>query len=297
MTPETADTASAATSPEGVGTGDEHVPYALELIFPGEEHIAGWECALPKGEQPLTWSGRCSTCRHEISVEVPEYVPAGLNLQAAAVPVSVQIRLFPCLCRGNHAARPEGVRYGCGRYWLGRVERFSDKRYTLSVETDVSKVARAEAIDAAVRSEDAWARTLAEKWVGGLVALLGILSVSSIVTGADAAKNVRADLRWLVFAAAVLALVSAALALFFAYRAAFGPAKFARLRDKSDEEKWLQQRRLAPRRTVRQLRISFALTLLSLLLAFVVASLLWFLPRGNPAHQCVVQGHGSCQIR
>lgn len=297
MTPETVDTASATTSPAGVGTDDEHVPYTLELIFPGQERITGWTCAPPSSGAPLTWSGSCPTCTHETSVEVPEYVPAGLNLQAAPDRVSVQIRLFPCLCRGDHAARPEGVGQGCGRYWLGRVEHPSDETYTLSVEADVSKVARAEAIDAAVRSEGAWARTLAEKWVGGLTALLGILSVSSIVTGADAAKNVRADLRWLVFAAAVLALVSAALALLFAYRAAFGPAKFARLRDESDEEKWLQQRRSAPRRTVQQLRTSFALTLVSLLVAFVVASLLWFLPRGNPANQCVVQGHGSCQVR
>lgn len=297
MTPEAADAVSATESLAGKESRNPTVPYAFGLIVPDEAQIrATWKPTPPTGGEPLKWRGPCVVCTHLHTVEVPDRVVEGAVPQAAPVPVSVQVRLFPCLCPAAHEGRPEGVLGGCGRYWLGRVEHHADGTYTLSVESDLSQLPQARALDEAFRTEGVRARTLAEKWVGGLTALLGLLSVSSIATGANAAKQVREDLRWLVFAAAVLALVSAALALVFAYRAAFGSPRNTPVRDRSEEHRWYRRQRFAAPRAVRQLRTSFVLTLVSLLFAFAVAGLLWFLPREKAPAQCTVHGHGSCQV-
>ena len=160
---------------------------------------------------------------------------------------------------------------------------------------DLRLLPQALALDDAIRSEDARARNLAEKRVGGLTALLGLLSVSGIVTGVNAPRAVRADLSWLIFTAAVLALALAAAALVFAYRAAFGRPRNTPVRNQSEQDRWYQRLRSTGARTVRLLKISIVLTLVSLLFAFAVAGLLWFLPREKAPAQCTVQGHGSCQ--
>src|SRR5262249_55051699 len=87
-----------------------------------------------------------------------------------------------------------------------------DDTYTLTSEADLSLLPQAQALDEAQRSDAERARTQAEKWVGGLTALLGLLSVAGIVAGATTPKAVRADLRWIVFAVAILALALAAAA-------------------------------------------------------------------------------------
>lgn len=228
-----ADAARATGAPAFLGSGNPKVSYAIGLIIPDNDQIrATWTPTPPAEGEPLKWHGPCFACTHQHTVEVPDHVIEGVLLQDAD-PVSVQVRLFSCLCPNLHNDRPDGVRGGCGRYWLGRVEHYADDDYAISVETDLRLLSQAQALDDALRSQDVRATTLAEKWVGGLTALLGLLSVSSVVTGADAAKAVRADLRWLVFAAAVLALASAVAALVFAYRAAgFGSQGTPRCRIK-----------------------------------------------------------------
>jgi hypothetical protein len=289
--------ADAARATDSQGPGGPNVPYAFGLIEPDEDVIRNrWTCTPPAGGEPLKWRGPCVVCTHQHTVEVPDTVVEGALLQDAAI-ASVQVRLFPCLCPNPHMGRPEGTRAGCGRYWLGRVAHDADDdTYILSVETDLGLLPQAQALDEAQRSDAERARTQAEKWVGGLTALLGLLSVSGIVTGANAPKAVRADLRWLVFAAAMLALASAAAALVFAYRAAFGSPRNAPVRNQREQNRWYQRLRSTGPRAVRQLKTSILLTLVSLLFAFAVAGLLWFLPREKAPAQCTVQGHGSCQV-
>lgn len=302
----TLEAADAVSAPESLA-GNPKVPYAMGLIVPDEAQAAQirttWEPTPPTRGEPLKWRGPCVVCTHEHTVEVPYQVVEGAVLQDVPVPVSVQVRQFTCMCAEPHEGRPEGVAGGCGRYWLGRIEHFEQQAdgapvetFELSVESNLSLLPRARALDQEFRTEGVRASKLAEKWVAGVTALLGLLSVSSIATGADAAKQVREDLRWLVFAAAVLALVSAALALVFAYRAAFGSLNITSLRDQQEEQIWLERKRSAASRTVSRLRTSFVLTLVSMLFAIAVAGLLWFLPREKAPAQCTVKGHGSCQV-
>jgi hypothetical protein len=168
--------------------------------------------------------------------------------------------------------------------------------YTIAVEPDLSLLAQAQALYAAQGSDAERAKTQAEKWVGGLTALLGLLSVAGIVTGVTTPKEFRADLRWIVFATAILALALAVVALVLAYRAAFGSLQNIDVRNRAEEARWYRRYRVSGPRTVRQMKTSIVLTLVSLLFAFAVAGLVWFLPREKPPAQCTVQGHGSCQV-
>lgn len=296
MTSEAADVVNARETTTATAPGDPAVRYEFGLIVPDKAVIqTQWTYVPPAAGEPPKWRGPCAMCTHDHLVEVPDRVVNGVVPQADE-PVSVQVRMFPCLCPLVHEGRPEGVLGGCGRYWLGRVEHRGGRRYTLAVETDLALLPQARALDEAARSESLRARTMAEKWVGGVTALLGLLSVSSVITGATASKAVRSDLRWLVFAVAVLAIGTAAVALVFAYRAAFGAPGTASVRTQTEQNRWWRKVRLAGPRAVRQLKVSFALTLVSLLLAVVVAVLLWFLPQQKSPAQCTVQGQGSCQV-
>jgi hypothetical protein len=291
-----ADAASATESQAAQGLWAPDVPYAYGLIKPDEDFIRNqWRDIAPAGGEPLKWYGPCVVCTHTHTVEVPDTVIEGGLLQDAAL-ASVQARVFPCLCPNPHTGRPDGTRAGCGRYWLGRVEHHEDDTYTLAVETDLSLLPRARALDDAQRSDAERARTQAEKWVGGLTALLGLLSVAGIVTGATTPMTVRADLRWIIFAVAMLALALAAVALVLAYQAAFGSLRNVQVRNRAEEERWYRRFRATGPRTVRQMKTSIVLTLVSLLFAFAVAGLVWFLPREKAPAQCTVQGHGTCQV-
>jgi len=297
MTSGGTDAAGATGALAAERSGDPGVRYAIGLVVPDQAFIAAsWHATPPAEGRALKWTGPCTKCTHKHTVEVPDRVVEGVSPQAAPAPVSVQVRMFSCMCPNEHADRPEGVLGGCGRYWLGRIERGADGSYTLSVEMDLDRLPQVQALDAAIRSGDVRARNLAEKWVGGVTALLGLLSVSGIVTGANAPTAVRADLSWLIFTTAALALAFAAAAFIFAYLAAFGSPRNTPVRNQSEQDLWFKRLRSTGARTMRLLKISIVLTLVSLLFAFAVAGLLWFLPREKAPAQCTVQGHGSCQV-
>ena len=108
MTSGGTDAASAGTGAlAGERFGDPGVRYAFGLVVPDEAFIAArWSPTLPAKGQPLKWTGPCTVCTHEHTVEVPDRVVEGVSLQAAPAPSQCRSASFPACAHTSMRAGP-----------------------------------------------------------------------------------------------------------------------------------------------------------------------------------------------
>ena len=139
----------------------------------------------------------------------------------------------------------------------------------------------------------------AKNWLGGITALLGLVTTAAVLA-APAAKDLGDSQRDGVILVASSSFVLLALAVFFAYRAAYGTPGGIDPVSEGGLEPGLRNRVAAAKRDIAEksgsrLRFAVILTVLGVGATFAATALTWFPPPavaepGNPAVCVVVDG-------
>ncbi len=196
----------------------------------------------------------------------------------AEEPVAELTRQIICNCRINHEW-PDGVRAGCGRYWLGTITRQADSSYRLRAEQDLTLLPAATALNEAQASQDKRIQGAAEKWLGAVTAIYGLFSLTGVAVAKDALNGLSTGSKWLVAAVLLMGLAAAATALIFGYRAAYGWPHPVTVDDKAALRHWYQKYRNNAPIAANQLRLAVFAAFGSLAAVSTVMLLIWFLPR------------------
>jgi hypothetical protein len=255
------------------------IAYVDEFIRVDDTRIASWKVHMPANRRLPILEGDCPFCHDECYYPVPEEVLQGATPSAAQDERPPQLtRLIICNCRSAHQ-RPEGVKLGCGRYWLARLVK-SGNTYTLSAQRDLGMLPAAAALADAVAAQDTRVQKAAEKWTGGIAALYGLFSLASVATAKDALKGLSTGHRWLIAATMLTAVVAAASALWLSYVAAYGWLRMVGLTEGDEQlQRWHDREGGYAARGARRLRWAIYAAFGSLAAITAMMLLVWFLPR------------------
>jgi hypothetical protein len=256
------------------------IPYRIEFAPPSEEQVAKWTTLQPPGERLPTLRGGCPTCGDECQVEVFDVVAVGGARSAveADEPVVELTRQIICNCRINHGW-PDGVRAGCGRYWLGTLTRQADGSYRLSAEQDLTLLPAATALTDEQASQGKRIQGAAEKWLGAVTAIYGLFSLTGVAVAKDSLDGLSTGSKWLVAVVLLLGLAAAATALVFGYQAAYGWPHPVTVDDKPALRQWYQKYQNNAPVAAKQLQMAVFAAFGSLAAVSGVMLLIWFLPR------------------
>jgi hypothetical protein len=255
------------------------IVYASELTPVEDYQVAAWQVLLPPGDRLPTLIGNCPACKHRCQVPVTdEIVQGGVPAAAAAASPNVLTRLIECNCPQDHH-QPAGVRAGCGRYWLARIEKAGDGSYRLSAERNMILMPAATALGDALATQDKRVQGAAEKWIGAVTAIYGLFSISGIAVGRTALSGLSTNYKWLVAAVVLAGLVAAGSAIMFGYLAAYGWPRVVEVDTNEKLQEWYRSYRGYAITAAKRLRKAVYLALVSLAALSAVMVLMWFLPR------------------
>jgi hypothetical protein len=186
-------------------------------IAPTEQQLADFVVGTTK-----LATGPCPRCRALVShqLTLDGTVIAGLDATGRH-PVNAPQAML-CNCDESHPDRAEGVRNGCGAWWVCRAVSPDGESYTLAVESDPVVEAAMVTVAGAVADTKTTFAATAEKWIPGVSALTGVAGLAAIVLSRDALLELGTIPRIFAFGAIVAAVVCTAVATFLAYLAAFG---------------------------------------------------------------------------
>ncbi|WP_328925484.1 hypothetical protein OG429_13065 [Streptomyces sp. NBC_00190] len=253
--------------------------YAHEFITVSDDQISHWEVHDRYRKLPIL-TGLCPTCGHDCEVEVRDTVVVGglgASAKDQATPREWTAQII-CNCRRDHK-QPEGVRGGCGRYWLGRLTKQEGGTYALSTEKNLRLLPAAAALNEALAAQDKRVQYSAEKWLGAVSAIYALFSLTGIATAKDALTGMNAASKWGVALALVAGVTLAVLAVISGYKAAYGWPRAVRVGTENLED-WYDQYQGYAVTAAAQLRVAVFLSLFSLAAIIGVMVLVWFLPRG-----------------
>jgi hypothetical protein len=255
------------------------VVYANELTPVEDYQVAAWQVLLPPGDRLPTLIGNCPACKHRCQVPVTdEIVQGGVPAAAAPASPSVLTRLIECNCPQDHH-QPTGVRVGCGRYWLGRLDRVEDGSYRLSAERNMMLMPAAMALNDALATQDKRVQSAAEKWIGAVTAIYGLFSIAGIAVGRTALSGLSASYKWLIAAVVLAGLVAAGSAIMLGYLAAYGWPRVVGVDNNDMLQAWHRSYRGYAPTAAKHLRKAVYLAFTSLAALSAVMVLMWFLPR------------------
>ncbi|MFD0276222.1 hypothetical protein ACFVHB_20275 [Kitasatospora sp. NPDC127111] len=252
--------------------------YAVELIQPSNDKIAHWKAPIGINDRLPTLIGDCPACNHGCEIPVADQVVQGGTPESGTTQEPPQKIVWQviCNCRSIHQ-QPSGVKAGCGRYWLCALTK-QDGSYKVAVEEDLTLLPAASALNDALATEDVRVQKAAEKWLGAVTAIYGLFSLAGIAT----AKDALAGMEWwgkLAVGVALLAgLATAATALVFGYRAAYGWPRLVRVNGVNLRE-WHKSRRNYAEKAADDLNKALTFAFISLAAIAAVMLLVWFLPR------------------
>jgi hypothetical protein len=205
-----------------------------------EDSLTSWQ-GQEDANEILTMSGECPRCSHESTWEIPASTVV-VTASAAVAPGSTASEaqykpttLFKCLCPENHRHPARMQVTGCGAYWVAKPRKgASDLRYRLEPVREPSLVNAATLVAKESESAQGGLRTLAEKWVPGIAAIISVLGLAGVVVSKDAVNALSQGWRIAAFTLVAVAVIAAAVATALVYRAAFGWPEVVSLDTDSD---------------------------------------------------------------
>ncbi|GAB6984524.1 hypothetical protein [Nocardioides pyridinolyticus] len=226
----------------------------------------------------LTLSGRCPRCDADFSQQIHSstvIVTAAADGEAAFDAVTY----FPCACEEVHAGRPKTKDKGCGAYWVAqpRKNKHND-RYHLEISAQPELNAAAKLIAEESQATGKGLRTLAEKWIPGVGAIVGILGLAGVVVSKDSVAGLGWSARLLAFSLVALAVLTAAGSVILVYRAAFGWPKEVSLRTNDDVLAAVEKINSRNAQIARNVRIGAGLSVASLTALLAALGVLWLQP-------------------
>jgi hypothetical protein len=138
-------------------------------------------------------------------------------------------------------------------------------------KADETLLAAARALAEDQPKQEATVRAAAEKWIAGVTALFGLFGLAGIVTAKDAVTGVDLPAKIIASVLLLIAIISAATALFETYRAAYGFPKAVDVADNEQLRQWFTERQKSGEKSANRLRqgVFFALVAVVALIACV----------------------------
>lgn len=148
----------------------------------------------------------------------------------------------------------------------------------LRPETDPSVGEAANVLADSINDSGATITTVAEKWVPGVSALLGLAGLTTVIVAKDTVSAFDLFWRSAIFILVVVAISTAALATIWIYRAAFGWPKDVRLSSVADVVAAAASVRSRAIDAARKFRASVRLAIASTAALLAALAILWFQP-------------------
>jgi hypothetical protein len=190
-------------------------------------------------------------------------------------------RRVECACGVDHRANGD-EKQTCGAYWFTKFYRDELGVGHAAPAVDSRMVAAAEALQGAQQDAETRLRAAAEKWVGGVAALLALFGIASTVAGGKVLANLSDTRSHVVVGLTLAAVVAAVLAIIASYVAAYGWPKNV---DVEDDEKlldWYDKRRERLATIGDRLRQGVAAAVVSISLVTLAAGIAWLAPAKTP---------------
>lgn len=253
------------------------LPFEAEHVTVSPAQLRSWSATAAGAE--ILFTGPCPRCDHEAPNQVP------LHAVALEVADSVQRTLtaaLACTCTQPHPGRPAGTPSGCGCTWTVVVTSRPDETLELSVPAAGPQspllAEAAEAFRQATPRQLADLRSAGEKWIAGITALYGLLGFAGLTGARDAIVKLSTGWQVAVAVTLLVAVSLAALAIYWAYRAAYGWPKTRLVRDDEELLAWYAQQVGAPEQAAAFLRSAVGCAGASLGALVILTGLLWFAP-------------------
>ncbi|MFI5529953.1 hypothetical protein ACIA8O_15565 [Kitasatospora sp. NPDC051853] len=268
---------------------DTELGYEPEQYPVTDEALARWTVRR-SGREIVAIEGPCPRCGHPTEQRVEERIFTG-GAGAAAAPVAPadrMTRLCGCACGQDHPGAKEATeRTGCGSWWVVTIVRAEGLKASVRVAQDPNLLPALREAQEIGRTEAARIRSSAEKWIAGVSALLGLFGLTGVVVGKDAFTGLDAAARWVAGGATLLALGLAAAAVVCSYKAAYPFPVEVDIGNDQRLALWFAGRRRHLRKSVGNLRMGVALSLMSLAALVAAVACLWFWPRSAPSGSLV----------
>jgi hypothetical protein len=251
--------------------GNPSVGYRSARVTPTKDDLAGWEVDWAD----TSASGACPRCGDRTSFIWADFVAMSRHARDSAT------RRVDCACGVSHAANGE-EKPACGAYWFTTFYRDESGTAHAEPAADSRTVAAAEALQEAEQDAETRLRAAAEKWVGGVSAVLALFGIASTVAGGSILKNLSDTRKPVVIGLTLTAIAVAIAAIVLSYLAAYGWPKKV---DVGDDEKlldWYNQRRARLTTISDRLRLGVVAAVVSIGLLTIAAGIAWTAPGKVP---------------
>ncbi|MFG3381441.1 hypothetical protein [Streptomyces sp. NPDC047999] len=265
---------------------EDAMPYRYRQHMVTDDELADWDVNRAEVDENdiLGVKGPCPNCRHLTELSVDWSVVAGQSggLRALA-PSERMTRICDCACGEEHPrAGAEEPAERCGSWWLVTMPLDPDVTPPVRAATDASLLPALRALKEATATEESTLQSMAEKWVAGVAALLGLFGLVGVVMGMDAFTGLSTLGRVVAGLFSGVAIVGAAGAVVLAYKAAYGWPVEVNLKDDYLVAKWFDNRRGRLKEAAGQLRRGVVWALCSLGALAVAVGCIWFWPQSSP---------------
>jgi hypothetical protein len=254
-----------------------NIVYAAERITIDAEHLRAWSAV--KTGAVISLVGRCPRCGHDAPNQVPLRAVA---LESSSLGERTLTASLACTCVQPHPQRPVEMQRGCGRTWSVMVTNGDDGTLRLSALTSPALVEAAEALRQAALWQLSDLRSAGEKWIAGITAFYGLLGFAGFTAARGTIVQLGTGWQIGVAVAALAAIGLAALAIYWAYRAAYGWPKVRYVRNDEELLSWYADQLAAPGRSAVMLCAGVRRAGASLGALVVLVGLLWFAPTQSP---------------
>jgi hypothetical protein len=197
---------------------------------------AKWKVRLAEPSGNLFALGTCPTCSVPLELPLPKEV---VTTAAAGGGTTRLTRTLHCNCTEPHADRPSTTPVGCGRSWSLTVVQEGDQFTVEPAAVDMIQAAN-ELARVGATQVDAL-RASAEKWLGGVTAILGLLGIAGVAVGKDGVASLATAPKVAAGFAIGCAVIAAAFAIVRGYEAAYGWPRPADVSSDDLLREWFRQ--------------------------------------------------------
>lgn len=240
--------------------------YRRARVIPSADVLARWEVEWPE----TSASGACPRCKHPTLFTWSTVVVA-----MSGYGTDSTTRRVDCHCGVSHPGGEE--KQSCGAFWFTRFYRDESGAHA-EPAVDNRVIAAAEALQEAQQDAQTRLRAAADKWVGGIGAVLALFGIAGTVAGGTILGNLSDPRKDLVLGLAAAALVAAVLAILASYTAAYGWPRNVKVSPDEELLAWYEQRDARLASISDRLRQGVAAAVVSIVLVAVAAAIAWTAP-------------------
>lgn len=241
--------------------------YRQSRVIPAAEFLAGW--TVDWGETSA--SGACPRCKHSTMFIWSTIVAMGGQGDDSTT------RRVDCACGINHPADGD-EKQSCGAFWYTTFYRDGSGAAHAAPAVDNRVIAAAEALQKAQEDAETRLRAAADKWVGGVAAVLALFGIASTVVGGTILENLSTTRKSWVLSLAGLAVAIAVVAILASYAAAYGWPKNVEVSPDAKLLAWYSQRRAEVTKISNRLRLGVGAAVVSITLVAIAAAIAWTAP-------------------